>query len=285
MDRQLSVEDAEPPFAVVVHDIGAHAPYDFFDNEFDTTGPFFEQYAGDRAALDDRYHRGARSAGERFRGCLDTLEERGLLEETLVAFTSDHGELLGEPERGGTYGHGEPVCPELVEVPTVFLGAGLPGRESLDGVTSGVDLAPTLLAAQGRTGPDVAGVDLWNDAVGPDRTVRSEYWSSAGRLRYGAGSAWSGDGGVVRHVEGRTTQLAYAVHRKLYTGREAAANRRGSPRQFSHLLRTFGSRELVFGDPDVERLREHVVGGFERERDRSGEGVDEEHLRALGYVN
>ena len=73
---------------------------------------------------------------------LSALDETGLTDETLVIFTADHGELLGEH---GIYGHGSYVYEELSSVPLVLVGRGIaPGRES-SRVGQLVDLAPTIL--------------------------------------------------------------------------------------------------------------------------------------------
>jgi arylsulfatase A-like enzyme len=56
---------------------------------------------------------------------------RGILDDSLVIFTSDHGELLGE--YNGLYHHQTPVVPELVYVPLAFAGAELLRGSSIRG--------------------------------------------------------------------------------------------------------------------------------------------------------
>lgn len=79
---------------------------------------------------------------------LEALDEAGLAEDTVVVFTSDHGEWLGEHLR---YGKGFPAhdcvsgVPFLVRWPA---GVRNPGR-TLSGLAEGVDLVPTLLEAAG----------------------------------------------------------------------------------------------------------------------------------------
>lgn len=75
-------------------------------------------------------------------------------------FTSDHGGILGEPHRGGHYGHGRPVVPEVTRVPLVFIGAGLPEGVEHDILTASVDIAPTLLSALEQNVPAADGCDL-----------------------------------------------------------------------------------------------------------------------------
>ncbi len=69
------------------------------------------------------------------------LADRGLLETSLVIFTSDHGEELFEH---GGYQHGHALWQELVHVPMVVWGPGIePGRDQTP--VSLVDIAPTVL--------------------------------------------------------------------------------------------------------------------------------------------
>src|SRR5688572_13999121 len=68
------------------------------------------------------------------------LEALDLSEETVVAFTSDHGEELFER---GFLGHGQSVRNELVRVPLVLAGPGVPARVNLEPVSSRI-LAPLL---------------------------------------------------------------------------------------------------------------------------------------------
>lgn len=83
------------------------------------------------------------------------LDERGLLTNTLVAFTADHGESLFD--RGRNYGHGASLYEELVRVPLVFYNPTLTNA-SVDGCLGAVmDIHPTLLTAMDVPVP--AGLD------------------------------------------------------------------------------------------------------------------------------
>ena len=81
---------------------------------------------------------------------LDELEKAGQLENTLVVYTSDHGEMLGE--------HGLWLKNNLLEgaarVPLVMAGAGLPRGLSIETPVSHVDLVATLLDFAGVSRPD-----------------------------------------------------------------------------------------------------------------------------------
>jgi arylsulfatase A-like enzyme len=89
---------------------------------------------------------------------LDGLDEQGLAENTLVIFTTDHGELLGDH---GLWMKGPFHYEELVRIPMLLRWPeGIPGRQRVRGLISQVDLVPTILAAAGQEVPaEIDGVD------------------------------------------------------------------------------------------------------------------------------
>jgi len=80
---------------------------------------------------------------------LDELERAGELENTLVVYTSDHGEMLGE--------HGLWLKNNLLEgaarVPLIMAGAGLPRGMTIEAPVSHVDLVATLVDFSGAGRP------------------------------------------------------------------------------------------------------------------------------------
>ncbi|MEZ5348834.1 MAG: sulfatase-like hydrolase/transferase [Microthrixaceae bacterium] len=76
---------------------------------------------------------------------LDSLERNGLAEDTIVVFTSDHGDLLGA--HGGLVQKWYNAYEEAVHVPLVVAGPGIAAGSgaSVEVPTSHVDLLPTLL--------------------------------------------------------------------------------------------------------------------------------------------
>lgn len=286
LKQQHTLEKAGSGFTLVIHEKGAHAPYDFFNVDFDGSPSYFEHHSNNNDKLKNEYEKGINSAVDRFFETVLSLEERGELENTLVVFTSDHGELLGETNRGGVYAHGSPVCPELVEVPTVFLGAGLPTGEQVDWTMSGADLAPTALSAKGEdSGSNQDGLDLWTNTPADDRVIRSDFWAKGGRVEYAASSAWDSDGGYVLQFNNPLERLSFAVHRKLVKGFQAPANRSRLPESLPSLLRTFGKTEITYGSPSPA-CKNEVIPEFEEGDGKSSvDEISKEQLRALGYVD
>jgi choline-sulfatase len=76
---------------------------------------------------------------------LDELEANGFADNTLIIYTSDHGESLGE--HGLFFKHSPARA--AVGVPLVLAGAGVRQRGSVDTPVSLVDLYPTILDAYG----------------------------------------------------------------------------------------------------------------------------------------
>jgi arylsulfatase A-like enzyme len=95
---------------------------------------------------------------------LDSIEAAGLLDESLIAFTADHGEVLYRANALYQWTHGLELAPEVLTVPLVVRGPGVgvaPGH--YDAVTRSIDVFPTLAGLAGvaiPAGSQVEGVDL-----------------------------------------------------------------------------------------------------------------------------
>ncbi len=77
---------------------------------------------------------------------LDHVRASGLLDDTMIVFTSDHGEMLGAH---GMRGKGTFAARETARVPAVVVHPdGRPGVEC-DALATHVDMAPTMLALAG----------------------------------------------------------------------------------------------------------------------------------------
>ena len=72
---------------------------------------------------------------------LDALEASGLSKKTLVIFTSDHGEEFYDH---GWYNHGGGYYEELVRIPLILAGPGIPKDRRIDTIVSHIDLMPAV---------------------------------------------------------------------------------------------------------------------------------------------
>jgi arylsulfatase A-like enzyme len=98
---------------------------------------------------------------------LDALDGLGLAERTLVVFTSDHGELLGQH---GLWGKGPFHVEDVLRVPFLVRWPGhVPAGRRTHALQSLVDVVPTVLAAAGlEPPPHLAGrsqLAVWQGAT------------------------------------------------------------------------------------------------------------------------
>lgn len=126
---------------------------------------------------------------------LASLKRTGQLDNTIVIFMSDHGELLGDH---GMYLKGPHFYEESVRVPLILSGPGfIQGGRRTDGLIELVDIAPTLLDAAGL--PAYAGMQgqsLWpylTGRKGKESLQREDIYCESydGHFQYGAHAVWA----------------------------------------------------------------------------------------------
>lgn len=114
------------------------------------------------------------------------LEDSGERENTIVVFTTDHGELLGDH---GLWAKGPFFYEQLVRLPLIV---SVPGGTSgkTDNLLSTVDIVPTLC--------DLAGIDVpyWVDGVSAASTLRGDEVNAAATrdeclIEYRTGYEWT----------------------------------------------------------------------------------------------
>lgn len=81
---------------------------------------------------------------------LERLEGLGLADDTVVIFTSDHGEFLGAH---GLLHKGPPPWQDLTRTSLIMAGPGIPSARSIAAPSSHVDIMPTLLELAGIEAP------------------------------------------------------------------------------------------------------------------------------------
>ena len=102
---------------------------------------------------------------------LDALERLGILDDTLVVFTTDHGHFVGEH---GLIAKAPFHYEDVIRVPFLAAWPGqLPTGATNDAIQSLVDLAPTLLSAAGLDVPitmqGVSQIAAWEGKAEPPR--------------------------------------------------------------------------------------------------------------------
>jgi len=156
---------APQPFLGYFHFYPPHAPYHThrdFHQRFSQDAwkavskplDIFGEEAGDRLEVNRaEYDEFILYVDREFGRFHDTLEKAGLLENTWLVFTSDHGEIF---ERG-IEGHRTPVLYQpLVKIPLLIFEPGRASRQDILANTSAIDVLPTLLHVTGRKSADWA---------------------------------------------------------------------------------------------------------------------------------
>lgn len=100
---------------------------------------------------------------------LEELHGRGLLENTMVIITSDHGEAFGDH---GVFGHGYDLHLEEIGVPLVILSPGAPAGRVVGASVSLRDLPATVVDQLGLSGgspfPGRSLAGYWEPAAGSE---------------------------------------------------------------------------------------------------------------------
>ncbi len=107
---------------------------------------------------------------------LAELEAKGMLEETVILFTSDHGEFLGDH---GLIMKGPWLYDALTRVPMILRGPGVPVGERRQALMENVDILPTLLESAGLPVPyGVQGRSVRPLLADPDAAIRQSALTS-----------------------------------------------------------------------------------------------------------
>ncbi|MBZ0115166.1 MAG: sulfatase-like hydrolase/transferase [Thermoanaerobaculia bacterium] len=134
------------------------------------------------ALVQDLYRLEVESVDERVGLILRALEASGKADRTVVVFTSDHGEGFGEH---GDFLHGVSLHEELVRVPLILAGPGVPVGRRIAAPVSHLDLMPTLAALTGTRMEEEGewpGTDLLAWIEEPHPSERALHLSSPDRL-------------------------------------------------------------------------------------------------------
>ncbi|MFQ6099212.1 MAG: sulfatase, partial [Armatimonadota bacterium] len=98
-------------------------------------------------------------ADDRFGQMLETLDDLGVLDDTMIIFTSDHGEALGEHD---VYFDHMDAYEQVAHVPLIVWWPERVKPRSIDALVQHIDFAPTILEAFGLSVPEgFQGRSLW----------------------------------------------------------------------------------------------------------------------------
>lgn len=155
---------APQPFLGYFHFYPPHSPYHpprphfqkFFEDDFHTPDKPMHFFRGRRSKDKIRgwrrdYDEFVRYADAEFARLFAELESGGLLENTWVILTADHGEVF---ERG-IHGHtGQTLFQPVINIPLLIFPPGQSTRVDIFEITSAVDVLPTLAQLAGKPDPE-----------------------------------------------------------------------------------------------------------------------------------
>ena len=188
----LDDRPVEEPFFAAIHLFDPHAtynppsPYDVMWADPDYQGRFDSSW-GVRSDMDDANSGVVQVDSAGIRNLLDLydgelaytdaqlgrlfaeLRRRNLAGSTLVIVIGDHGEEFGDH---GKFAHGHTLHAELLQVPLIIAGPGVPNGIVDSALVGSIDVMPTILAAAGVEPPEgLPGHDLMASGFDPDRTL------------------------------------------------------------------------------------------------------------------
>jgi len=281
LSERFSFEEMAKPFAVIERGPGGHAPYDSIG---DADTKYFESISNySQGQLCEQYQNKIERDADRFLNRLEELEDAGIREETLVIYTSDHGELLGE---GGLLGHNSPMRPELTYVPTVFIHPKFEKSIMSDRLIKHVDLLPTLVdifdlgvdserfdgEAITKTGASSSGLSVMKSPFAEGTAFESELFYEG---------VWDQNGG---HVFNRTGKLERL---KIWAGKILKSPKRSFLRR--HLatsLRSYTIQPKSFGTPQPREVaKEYLPDDYSIASNHQLTNEEKETLHDLGYLS
>lgn len=188
------IDSLEEPFFVWNHYMDPHGPYDppekqqirFHDETVRTRR---SQKLYKRAAVTDPesiteqerremvnlYDGEIRHVDEQIAAFTNALDKRGILDQSLVIVTADHGDAFGEH---GYYGHPRQLHDELIHVPLILAGPEVSDMK-IESPVSLLDLVPTMLDVAGVDVPKLPGRSLPKEIANPEQGVGRRVYSQA----------------------------------------------------------------------------------------------------------
>jgi len=264
------------PFFAWVHYVEPHAPYEF---QADVAKRLGIDRRGDSKS--DRYDTEIAFVDLHVGGLVERIEgDPRLAGNTLIVFTSDHGESLGEH---GEWGHGRTLYDPALQVPLAFYWPGKirPQRVSVNATI--LDVAPTVLGLLGAERPgSFRGFDWTAVLAGraePPTDRPTWYQAHKGAVLSLTDSRNARRDGLLELglVRGRRKEIVQVNRRE-----HRIFDLRRDPRERSNL----NGRRYQPSD-ELQKWIEHVEEALTDSADAPPVRLDEEdieQLRALGYV-
>ncbi len=163
------IQKDKQPFFLAYHTLTSHHGY--------TTPPTYPRrpLGAKRGTEYDDYLQSLRYTDDFIKEVFAGFEKRGLIENTVFLFVSDHGEAFGEH---GLYQHGNGMWEEIVHIPALIYNRRIfPKARKIRGLRQQIDLLPTVADLLGVSvhGGRLPGYSLLRP-VPKDRTIKMTCW-------------------------------------------------------------------------------------------------------------
>ncbi|RMF92235.1 MAG: hypothetical protein D6734_12765, partial [Candidatus Schekmanbacteria bacterium] len=196
---------------------------------------------------------------------IEKLKEEGIYDNTIIVFTSDHGEMLGEQH---LIEHGDSLYQPEIHVPLIFKlpdKMGIAKGKRLDALVELTDVMPTLLALLDISSPvRLEGVNLYPLMSGERESVRSYAFSEVHNYK----SIIKGDWKYIMSLPVLSAPMLFNLKDDI--------NER---------------KNLYFSNIEMGRnLRKEILKRIEKlyqpaQRIKKVTKKEEERLKSLGYIN
>jgi len=263
----VPLEEISEPFVYIEDDKGGHCPYNMPFGNYQTFDEYYKEVGKlGNAELRSQYQKGVETSVQRFEKRMEILKKRNLLDNTLIIFTSDHGELLGD--YGGLVDHGRPPCPEIIYVPTVFIHPSLTPELINDQIIRHIDICPTIASILDRPLPyQPDGIDLTTDPLpklGLNYRIGG-YFESKNLFeiltKYQAVSIWDEKGGHIFHSLKWYIALTmffikiFIIHHPEFTyfNENLKFNSKNKLRDSKRIIKHLMSPYHLYGNPKINR--------------------------------
>lgn len=164
------LQDMNQPFILVERMLDTHTPYGKIKHEREYSGnksgrDYIEKCRKGKLSITQEYSKGVKSMEKYVLGAIEELEEKGLMENTLVIITSDHDDALGERFLGRRFEHNYQPTKEIAGIPAALYNYD-PNAESM----RSIDMMPTALSVTGKK-PEEMDVRSLNEEDSANRGI------------------------------------------------------------------------------------------------------------------
>jgi len=217
----------------------------------------------------DRYMAEIRYVDDCLAKFFQTLKSWKIYKRSLIIFTSDHGEALGEHQQW--FQHGSSIHQEQVWVPLVVAGPGVKSARAA-GIVETVDIAPTVIDILGLTPvQEMEGRSFIEQLENPARPTDGRWYGDL----IAPGAVFSGyekDGFKLIHSSQRNTYMLYDVRQDPEEKQNLYIKNRGQAGQMHrHLKKFIKTRKNL-------KARRPALSERQKRKER-------EAMKSLGYLD